>query len=60
VTKEQIRVIECECGNTEEFYADMPRSKSQYFIMIDGSETEDNNATYVCPDCSSQAVSTTE
>ena len=43
---EEIRVIQCKCGNWEEFPADTPRDKSQTFDWV--KNTEGNQAVYKC------------
>jgi hypothetical protein len=57
MTKEYNRFIECSCGGFESFPADEQRHHSQFFEFVEGSQTDDNNATYKCPDCSSEVKS---
>ncbi len=54
---EEIRVIQCECGNWEEFPADMPRDKSQAFEWVENIEDDQNQAIYKCY-CGALVVST--
>ena len=53
---EEIRVIQCECGNWEEFPADMPRDKSQTFEWVENIEDDQNQAVYRCS-CGALVVS---
>jgi predicted RNA-binding Zn-ribbon protein involved in translation (DUF1610 family) len=55
---ELIRNIECECGQWEQFPADMPRDASQTFTWLENIENSDNDAHYSCPDCGTIVVST--
>lgn len=50
---EKIRLITCDCGEWEEFPADMPRHHSQHFEWIENIDGEDNSALYKCPKCKS-------
>jgi hypothetical protein len=52
------RYIDCLCGESEEFPADEQRHHCQFFDFVDDSQTDDNNATYICPNCKSHVVST--
>lgn len=44
--KEDIRFINCECGEWERFPADMARDKSQAFTHVENKD--DNEADYKC------------
>jgi hypothetical protein len=58
--KNTIRSIVCNGCDWEEFPADMPRHKAQSFVMVENSQTEDNNAQYICQSCSKVVTSTIE
>ena len=52
--KDLTRTINCECGNWEEFPADMPRNKAQTFQVV--ALDDDNGAVYQCG-CGENVVS---
>lgn len=45
--KEDVRFINCECGEWEQFPADMARDKSQTFTHV--ANKDNNEAAYKCP-----------
>lgn len=52
---EEIRLIQCKCGNWEEFPADMPRHASQSFDLVEIAD--DNQGVYKC-NCGAEVTST--
>ena len=55
--EEFVRIIECKCGQFEEFPADMPRKKAQTFTHI--RNFDDNEALYRC-ECGGHVISNCE
>ena len=56
--QEEVRAIECNCSNAEEFPADMPRHHSQSFTHV--TNTDDGEAFYLCGQCEVEVKSYTD
>ena len=54
-SEEEMRVIECRCGNTEEMNPEEERCNANQFEH--SSNTEDGEAFYICYECHSEVKS---